>query len=106
MKRFFLTCAVATICFGLCSLAPANPTLTLTGSSQSESPGATTVKDDSDDSSFFLKEWLYWLLDDIFGWDRRGGKKSYYQGTSSLEPDSGDGSGDSDFDSGGWDFDS
>lgn len=105
MKKFFLTCAIATICFGLCSAATANPTLTLSGSSQSESTGTNVVTKDSDDSEFFLKDWLYWLLDDIFGWDRKDGKKNYYSDTSGLEPDSGDGDGNSDFDSGDWDFD-
>ena len=105
MKRFFLTCAIATICFGLCSSATANPTLTLSGSSQSESTGTNVVKDDSNDSEFFLKEWLYWLLDDVFGWDQSNGKKRYYSNTSSMESDSGDDSGDSDFDNSDWDWD-
>jgi len=106
MKRFFLTCAIAAICFGLCSAATANPTLTLQGSSQSESTGANGVKNNSDDSEFFLKEWFYWLLDDVFGWDQSNGKKRYYPNTSSTEPGSGDGSGGSDFDNGDWDYDS
>jgi hypothetical protein len=103
MKRFFLTCIIAMICFGLSAVAKANPTLTLPGSSQSDSTGANIVEDDSDDSEFFLKEWLYWLLDDVFGWDQDRGKKRYYQSTSGSESSSGGDTGDSDSNNDYWD---
>ncbi|MHC4580602.1 MAG: hypothetical protein ACYS14_04040 [Planctomycetota bacterium] len=85
MKKLLLTCAVVAICTGLCSSVMANPTL-------SQTPGASTVKGD-DDSEFFLKEWLYWLLDDIFGWDRDKGRRryrSYYSGGEGSGYDPGD----------------
>jgi hypothetical protein len=86
MKKLLLTFAVVAICTGLCSSVMANPTL-------SQTTGAPTATDDSDDSEFFLKEWLYWLLDDVFGWDRddhRRRYKSYYSGGGGSGYDSGD----------------
>jgi len=102
MKRYFLTCIILMICFGLSSVSEANPTLTLTGSSQSDSSGTKIIEDDSDDSEFFLKEWFYWLLDDVFGWDRDK-KKRHYQSTSGSESGSGEDTGDSDSDDDSWD---
>ncbi|MHC4566196.1 MAG: hypothetical protein ACYTE3_10605 [Planctomycetota bacterium] len=96
MKRLLLTCATVAICFGLCSTAMANPTLSAT-----ESPGTYTEKDD--DSEFFLKEWLWWLLDDVFGWDRDDDKRHYYPSNSTgLDSSSGDNGSGSDFGDGGW----
>jgi len=87
MKKLLLTYAIVAVFTGLCSSVMASPTL-------SQTSGASTVKDDSDDSEFFLKEWLYWLLDDVFGWDRDDGRrryKSYYSdgGGSGYDPDDG-----------------
>ena len=99
MKKLLLTCAVVVICTGLCSNVMANPTL-------SQTPAGSTVKDGSDDSEFFLKEWLYWLLDDVFGWDRDKGRrryKSYYSGGEGSGYDPGDGGyGDGGYGDGGY----
>lgn len=132
MKKLLLTYVVAAICIGLSSAAMASPTLTLSGSSQPESPGASTVKDDSDDSYSFLEDCIYWTFKDIFGW-HRDGRRRYVAGSGGLGSDSGDGDlgygfGDGDFGydsgdgnwgydpgdgglgydsgSGGWDYDS
>ena len=86
MKKLLLTCAIVAICTGLCSSVMASPTL-------SQTPGASTDQDDSDDSEFVLKEWLDWLLDDIFGWNRDDGRrryKSYYSGGGGSGYDPGD----------------
>ena len=87
MKKLLLTYAIAAICsIGLCSTVMASPTL-------SQTPDASTIKNDSDDSEFFLKKWMYWLLDDIFGWDRNDGRrryKSYYSGGGGSGYDPGD----------------
>jgi hypothetical protein len=114
MKKLLLICGMAAIYIGLCSAVIASPTLSQTQSSQSESSGAYAVKNDSDDSDFFLLDWLYWLLDNVFGIDRPGGW-SYYSGDSGSGADSGNsGSGVDpgsdgwiyDPDDGGWDYDS
>ena len=88
-----------------------NPTL-----SQTETPGSSTVTIASDDSDFFLKEWFYWLMDDVFGWDRRDRGRKYYYANGGSDLGTGDGgqdvgSGgndpDDDFDAGDgyWDYD-
>ena len=104
MKKLLLTYAIAVICIGLCSTVMANPTLTQAGSSQSESPDAIMVKDGSDDSNFFLEDWLYWLLDNVFGWDRRDSGRRYAAGNGDSGYDAG--AGDSGYDSGDWGNDS
>jgi len=81
MKKLFLTCAITAICVGLCSTVMASPTL---------SQDAYTSKDRSDDSNFFLMDWLYWLLDDVFGWDQGGSGRRYYSGNSGSVSDPGD----------------
>ena len=106
MKKLLLAYAVAVIYIGLCSTVMANPTLTQTESPKPASPDTYTVKEDSEDSNFFLMDWLYWLLDDVFGWDRDDHSSRYYSGVSGSGNDSGDGglgfdSGDDD-----WSFDS
>jgi hypothetical protein len=133
MKKLLLAYAVAVIYIGLCSKVMASPTLTQTEPPKPASPDTYTVKDDSEDSDFFLMDWLYWLLDDVFGWDQDKRGSRHYSGDSGSGNDSGDSglgfdsgdsgwsndSGDSglgfdsgdgglDFDSGddGWDFDS
>jgi len=108
MKKLLLTYAIVAICIGLCSTVMASPTLTQTESPQPESADASTVKDDS---NFFLEDWLYWLLDDVFGWDRRDGGRRYAagnggSGSGSGDGDSGSGSGDGDWGSGSGDGDS
>jgi hypothetical protein len=106
MKKLLLTYAIAVICIGLCSTVMANPTLTQTGSSQSESPDAIMVKDGSDDSNFFLEDWLYWLLDNVFGWDRRDSGRRYAAGNGGSGYDAGAGDSGNDSGNGGWDNDS
>ena len=101
MKKLLLTCVVAATCIGLSSAVMANPTLTLTGSSQPESPGTVTVKDDLDDSYSSLEDWIYWAFKDIFGW-HRDGRRRYVAGSGGLGSDSGDDG--SDFDSGDGDL--
>jgi len=71
------------------------------------------VKDGSDDSNFFLEDWLYWLLDNVFGWDRRDSDRRYAAGNgdSGYDAGAGDsgydaGDGDSGYDSGDWGNDS
>jgi len=90
MKKLLLTYAVAAICIGLSSAVMANPTLTLTGSSQPESSGASTLTDDSEDSHSFLEDCIYWAFKDIFGW-HRDGRRRYVAGSGGLGSDSGDG---------------
>ena len=115
MKKLLLTYAIASICIGLCSTAMASPTLPQTGSFQTESQGTYIILEDSDDSDFFLLDWLYWLLDDVFGWDRHDGRRHYTSGNGDSGYDSGNGdsgydsgNGDSGYDSGdgGWGYDS
>ncbi len=105
MKKLLLTYAIAAICIGLCSTAMANPTLSQKGSSLSESPGVSTVTDDSEDSDFFVGSWLYWLKE-LFGWDRRDGRRGYAPGDGGWDYDPGDGDFGCDPGNGGWDYDS
>jgi hypothetical protein len=79
----------------------ANPTLTLTGSSQPESPGTATVTEDSEDSYSFLEDCIYWAFKDIFGW-HRDGRSRYIPGSGGLGSDPGDG--DLGYDSGDGDW--
>jgi len=102
MKKLLLTCAIAAICIGLCSTITASPTLTQTGSSQPESQGAITVIEGSDDSEFFLLEWLFWLLDNVFGWDLRDHDERYYYADSGPGFDSGNDSWNYDYGDDGW----
>jgi hypothetical protein len=104
MKKLLLICGMAAIYIGLCSTVIASPTLSQTQASQSESSGAYAVKNDSDDSDFFLLHWLYWLLDNVFGIDRPGGW-SYYSGNSGSGTDSGNSDSGVDPDSDGWIYD-
>ena len=115
MKKVLLTYTIAAICIGLCSAVMASPTLPQTGSSQSESQGTWMVKEDSKDSDFFLLEWLYWLFDDVFGWDKYGRRERYYyvdngsvneSGGDGLVYDSGDGGWGYDYGDGDWGYDS
>ena len=112
MQKLLLTYAVAAICIGLSSTVMANPTLTLTGSSQPESPSTSTLTDDSTDSYSFLEDWIYWAFKDIFGW-HRDGRRRYVANSGGLGSDSsdgdlgygsGDGGWDSGFGNGGWDY--
>ena len=105
MKKVLLTYAIAAICIGLCSAVMASPTLPQTGSSQSESQGTLMVKKDSKDSDFFLLDWLYWLFDDVFGWDKYGRRERYYYADSGSVNDSGNSdSGDGGWSDGGWSY--
>jgi len=104
MKRLLFIFAIIAICIGFGSAVMASPTLPETGSSEPEPPISYEVKKDSDDSEFFLLDWLYWLLDDVLGIKDRN-KKRYYP----VDNGSGYGSGDSgwvvDPDDFGWDYD-
>ena len=88
MRKLSLTFIMAAICIGLCSTVTAGPTLSQTGSSQTNSNRDVIFKDDSD-SNFFLVDWLYWLLDNVFGLDRDHGVH-YYNSDDSRDYDSGD----------------
>jgi hypothetical protein len=108
MKKLLLIYAIAAICIGLCTTAMASPTLPQTVSSQPETEGTYVAIpiENSDDSEFLLLEWLYWLLDDIFGWDMNGNDVHYYYdagGPGSNSGDSGSGYG---YGDGGWVYDS
>lgn len=103
MKKLLLTCAIAATYIGLCSTVMADLSSTQTGS---ESPGTYTVKHGSDDSDFFAEDWLYWLLDDVFGWHQHHGGTRYYYGHDNLGFDSGDGGWDHDAGDDGWSSDS
>jgi hypothetical protein len=84
------------------------------------------AKDVSKESDFFLVEWVYWLFDDVFGWNKYGRRVRYYyvDSGSGTDPDSdsggdgliyesgdnwgwssGDGSWIYDSDDGGWGWD-
>jgi hypothetical protein len=102
MKRLLLIFAIIAICIGFSSSVMASPTLPETGSSQPEPPSSYEVKKDSDDSEFFLLEWLYWLLDDVLGIKDRDKNKRYYSDKSGSSDNSGDSSsGNGSYDS-GW----
>lgn len=112
MKKLLLTYAIVATCVALCSPVMANPTI---ASGQSEPASAVTAADDSDDSDFFLVDWLRSLFDHLFGWDRDGHRRSFDSGDSGQSYDSGDdgwnydsGSDDWNYDSGdnGWNYDS
>ncbi len=73
------------------------------------------AKDVSKDSDFFLLDWLYWLFDDVFGWDKYGRRMRYYyvdsgSGSDSdgdgLIYDSGDGTWGWESGDGSWSWDS
>ena len=105
MKRLLLTYAIAATCIGLSSTVMADLTSTQTGSPEPESYGTYTVKHNSEDSDFFAEDWLYWLLDDVFGWrQRHRGQRYYYYGQDDLGFDSGDGGWDYDFGADAWSF--
>jgi len=106
MKKPVSTFAIAAICIGLCSTVMASPTLSEPRSSQTESQNSNTVQKGSDDSEFFLLEWLYWLLDDVFGLKDRDNNSNYYPDNSGSSYDSGDSSLGNDSSDDGWGFDS
>jgi len=60
----------------------ASPTL-------SQTPGASTVTDDSEDSYTFLEDCIYWAFKDIFGW-HRDGRRRYVAGSGGSGYDPGD----------------
>jgi hypothetical protein len=105
MKKLLLTCVLAVLCIGLCSNVIASPTLSLTGASESGSQ-SSVIKEDSDDSDFFLMEWLYWLLDDVFGWNIRNNNTRYYYVDNGSGSPSDDSSTSNDYSDDGWNFDS
>jgi hypothetical protein len=113
MKRLILICAVVAICIGFCSAVVASPTLPETGSSQTDSQNSDTVQKGSDDSEFFLMEWLYWFLDDVLGLKDRDNNSYYYPVKSDSSYDSDDSSSGYDGSSGwvidpddfDWDYD-
>ena len=102
MERARVLLVLSLLCsLGLMSVGMANPTLPQTGSSQPKTDGAFTVKDDSEDSDFFLEKWLDSLLK-VFGLDQRDRGWRYYSGDGGLGY--GHGGGDLGFDLGddGW----
>jgi hypothetical protein len=113
MKRLILIYAVVAIYVGFCSAVMASPTLPETGSSQTDSQSSETVQKGSDDSQFFLMEWLYWFLDDVLGLRDRDNNSKYYPVDSGSSYDSGDSSSGYDGSSGwvidpddfDWDYD-
>jgi len=108
MKKLFWAYAIAVICIGLCSTVMAGPTIPQAGS-QSETQDAVTAKDSSDDSEFFLMDWLYWLLDDVLGLRQRDNGRRYYSsgsGSGTNPGDSGSGSDSGDSGSGSYPGDS
>ena len=106
MKKLLLTYAIATICIGSCTTAMAGFILPQTGYSQTESQGTYIIIEDSDDSDFFLIEWLCWLLDDVFGWNLRDDDVHYYYVDSGSSNKSGDSGSAYDYGDDGWSFDS
>ena len=113
MRKLLLTYPVVATCIALCSPVMANPTTTQTTSGQSAS--AKTATDDSDDSGFFLVDWLRSFFDHVFGWDRDNHRRSNRVSNNGQSYDSGNddwsydsGSGGSNYDSGndGWNYDS
>jgi hypothetical protein len=80
----------------------ANPTTSQTSTSQSLLLDASTTEDDSKDSGFFLKDWLYWIMEHLFGWDWGDSKKVYASGNDSGNYDPVDGVWGDDSGDGGW----
>jgi hypothetical protein len=105
MKKLLLTCVLTVLCIGLCSNVIASPTLSLTGASQYD-PQSSVIIEDSDDSDFFLIEWLYWLLDDVFGWNIRNNNTRYYYVDNGSGSTSDDSSTSEDYSDDDWSFDS
>ena len=103
MKQFLLTCAMVAMCIGFCPNAMANPT---TAETLSDQPAVTTGHT-SDDSNFFLEDWLRWLFEHLFGWDYDDDDPVYTPGSSGSNYGSGDSGSGSDSGSGndGWGYD-
>ncbi len=109
MKRAIVLLVLPLLCsLGFVSVVMANPTLSETDSCRDESPGVLAVKDGSDDSDFFLEDWWYSFLDNVFGRNRRHHRWRYYSGDGDWDWDCGSGDGGLDYDSGnsGLDYDS
>lgn len=102
MKRLLLIYAIVAICFGFCSVVIASPTLPEAGSSQTDSQNSDGVQEGSDDSQFFLMEWLYWFLDDVLGLKDRDNNTHYYPDKTGSSYDSGDSSSGNGSDDSGW----
>ena len=99
MKKLLLAFTIIAICIGFCSSVMASPTLPEAGSSQTDDE----LKKGSDDSKFFLMEWLFWLLDDVFGLKDRDNNSHYYPDNSGTGYDSGDST--VGYDPGDWIYD-
>ena len=106
MKKLLLTYALVATCIALCSPVMANPTTAQTASGQSESASAITAADDSEDSGFFLVDWLRSLFDHLFGWDRDDHRRSYRTGDNGQSYDSGNDGWNYDSGDNGWNYDS
>jgi hypothetical protein len=91
MKKLLTISSIVVLCLGLSSTAMANPTTSQTGSEQPGLLNASTTTNKPDDSSFFLEDWLHWILDNLFGWDWGGSKKSYVPGNEGWDSNSGNG---------------
>jgi hypothetical protein len=66
----------------------------------------TTSQTGSDDSSFFLQDWLRWLFEHLFGWDWDDDGRVYDPGDGDWSYDPGDGGWSYDLGDGGWNYDS
>lgn len=103
MKRLLIICAIVAVSLGLCSNIKANLTTTSSGSNQSGSGTVVKVKDNSDDSNIFFEEWINWICEHLFGWNKGGKRWVYYPGSGSSGSGSGDGgSGDGDWGDDDW----
>ena len=105
MKKLLTISSIVVLCIGLSSTAIANPTTSQAGSGQPGLLNAPTTTNKPDDSSFFLEDWLRWILDNLFGWDWGGSKKSYVPGNAGWDNSSGNGGSDNNSGNGGWNYD-
>lgn len=101
MKRLLIICAIVAVSLGLCSNIKANLTTTSSGSNQSGSGTVVKVKDNSDDSNIFFEEWINWICEHLFGWNKGGKRWVYYPGFAGSGS-SGSGSGDGGSGDGDW----
>jgi hypothetical protein len=110
MKKLLLTYVIALTYFGLCSTVMADLTPPQTGSTITGSTGTYVVKH-GEDSDF---DWLYSLLDDVFGWEHHSRDSRYYyyshddlgfdSGDDTCSFDSGNGGCDNDLGADAWSF--
>lgn len=97
MDKLLLTCMIVVICIGISTTTIASPTLTQV-ESETEPDGTYVMVAKSDDPDFFLVKFLYWLIDDVFGWDIDTKHRDYYYVENAPASNPGDSS--SDYDNG------